>query len=382
MMPARLSRTTPVDVAFVVHVMQMAGAERLVVETITRLGRRINPTVFCLDALGTLGEELRARGVEVEVLDRQPGVDVRVSLRLAAALRRRGIRVVHAHQYTPFFYSALAKMRLLGALGVILTEHGRHFPDVVGARRRTVNRVCLSRLADRVNAVCAFSADALARHDGFPRERIEVIPNGVDFRSEEYAGTRRVARVLAGLPPFGRVIVSIGRFHPVKDHETLIRGFAHVRDRLPDVGLLLAGDGPLRGQIEALVDRLRLSDRVRFLGVRRDVPVLLRAADAFCLTSLSEAASLTVLEAMAAGTPMVLTNVGGNPELARHDREAFLVPRGDAAAVGAALVELLTNTPRAERMGAAATRRVREMFALEATIDRYFALYLELAGAA
>jgi glycosyltransferase involved in cell wall biosynthesis len=370
----------PIRVAFVVHVMQMAGAERLVVETIRRLGPRIEPTVCCLDALGTLGAELRTQGVTVEVLDRKPGLDLGVARRLARVLHARGVDVVHAHQYTPFFYAALAKLQLAGRPRVILTEHGRHFPDVVSGRRRSLNAWALSRLADRINAVCGFSAGALASHDGFPEDRIEIIPNGVELDDFSAELPRQAARRAARLPDDGPLVVSIARFHPVKDQATLVRGFAHAVTQVPEARLILAGDGPLRPNLEQLATELGVADRVHFLGIRTDVPQLLQAADVFCLTSLSEAASLTVLEAMAAARPIVLTDVGGNPELVRNGHEGLLVPRGDAAAVGAAIVRLMTDTALADRLSAAAASRVRSEYPLSATIGRYYELYEELAA--
>jgi L-malate glycosyltransferase len=375
-----LPRHSPIAVAFIVHTMQMAGAERLVVETIRRLGARIEPTVCCLDGLGTLGAELRDQGIDVEVLGRRPGLDLGVARRLAHVLRARRVEVVHAHQYTPFFYAALAKLQVGRRVRVILTEHGRHYPDVVSNRRRSLNAWALSRLADRINAVCGFSAGALASHDGFPRDRIEVIPNGVELSDFATGLTRDAARRAAGLPQSGQLIVSIARFHPVKDQATLVRGFAAVASTFRDARLILVGDGPLKPQLEQLAGELAIADRVHFLGVRTDVPLLLQAADVFCLTSLSEAASLTVLEAMAAAVPIVLTNVGGNPELVRDGVEGLLVPRGDGAAAGAAIGRLLSNAALAERLAGAAAARVRAQYPLAATIGRYFELYSELAA--
>jgi L-malate glycosyltransferase len=373
-MPSPELPASSIRVGFVVHVMQMAGAERLVLETITRLGPRIVPIIFCLDAQGLLGEELAQRGIDVVVLGRRPGLDLAVAKRLGHEIRRRGVRVVHAHQYTPFFYAALAKLWPGPRFRLILTEHGRHYPDVVSSKRRLINRAFLSRFADRVNAVCAFSADALAERDGFDRRSIEIIPNGVDIAAHAGATTRA-----ADLPPDRRHVIAIARFHPVKDHATLLRGFAHVARRIDDVDLVLAGEGPLRHDLESLAATLGITARVRFLGVRRDIPALLRGSDVFALTSVSEAASLTVLEAMAGGLPIVLTAVGGNPELVRHDQEGLLVPRGDARAVGDALESMLTDETRARRLGENAARRVRDHFRLEQTIERYFALYQELA---
>ncbi|HVS40424.1 MAG TPA: glycosyltransferase, partial [Gemmataceae bacterium] len=173
------SRThrTKTRVGFVLHAMQVAGAEVLVAETIRRLSGRVTPVIFCLDAVGAIGERLRAEGVEVVCLGRRPGRDWRVAWRLARLLRGHAVEVIHAHQYTPFFYAALAKLLCRRPPRLIFTEHGRHYPDIVSRLRRTVNRLVLHRLADAVNACCAFSAASLDRVEGFPARRIEVIEN-------------------------------------------------------------------------------------------------------------------------------------------------------------------------------------------------------------
>ncbi len=114
--------------------------------------------------------------------------------------------------------------------------------------------------------------------------------------------------------------------------------------------------------------------------MRGDVPELLQAADIFCLTSLSEAASLTILEAMAAGLPIVATAVGGNPELVRDRHDGLLVPRGDDRAVAQAILALASNPNEAARMGASARQRVEEAFTLEQTVDAYLDLYCRVAG--
>src|SRR5262249_42429439 len=163
----------------------------------------------------------------------------------AAEVRRRGISVVHAHQYTPFFYGGIAA-RLSGVRPrVIFTEHGRHFPDVVSTRRRLANKWFLDRLADHVNAVSEFSARSLSRVDGFSRSRIEVIPNGVDLPRYGRVADLRSLREHLGLDSERRYITTVARFHPVKDHRTLFYAFAEVAPLRRDVDLLLAGDGPL-----------------------------------------------------------------------------------------------------------------------------------------
>jgi L-malate glycosyltransferase len=370
----------PIRVGFVLHAMQIAGAEVLVRETIRRLGSRIVPTIFCLDSVGQLGEEHLAAGGDLVCLHRKPGRDFKVSWKLAREVGRRGIDAIHAHQYTPFFYAALAKPLTNPRPKLILTEHGRHYPDLVSPKRRATNRLVLDRFADAVNACCRFAATALRDVDGFRGDRIEVIENGIAV--ERYGPASDIAeqKRKLGFDPDRRFIVHVARHHAVKDQPMLLRGFAAMAAERPDVDLLMAGDGPLRGELEGLARSLGIADRVKFLGIRKDVPELLRVAEVFALTSVSEAASLTLLEAMATGLPVVVTNVGGNPEIVRHEREGLLVPRGDWAACGDAFRRLFREPALAKALGFAARDRVRERYRQEQTIDAYHALYRRVTG--
>ncbi|MEZ5316507.1 MAG: glycosyltransferase, partial [Vicinamibacterales bacterium] len=207
-------RAAPVRVGFVLHVMQVAGAEVLVAETIRRLGARIEPVVLCLDAVGALGAIVQAEGVEVVAFDRQPGLDLGVARRMARVIRARRLQVLHAHQYTPFFYGAIAARLARVGTRVVFTEHGRHYPDVVSAKRRLVNRLVLRHLADRITSVSDFGARALADHDGFVGRPIEVIENGIDPERYEPAGDRDALRARLGLAASRRYVAAIARFHP------------------------------------------------------------------------------------------------------------------------------------------------------------------------
>ncbi len=375
-----MTSALPIRVGFVLHVMQVAGAEVLVDETIRRLGPRIDPVVFCLDSVGTLGQRLLADKIPVIAYGRRPGLDWSVPRRMAADIRSRRVQIVHAHQYTPFFYGAIAA-RLSGVRPrVIFTEHGRHYPDVVSARRRWLNRIVFNRLADDINAVCEFSATSLARQDGFRRDRIHVIPNGIDFPKYSHEVDAADLRRRLDLDPARKYVICVARFHPVKDHQTLIEAFARVAAERHDVDLLLVGDGELRNNLTKQCHDLGLDARVRFLGIRDDVADLLRAADVFTLTSVSEAASITLLEAMATGLPVVVTAVGGNPEIVRDGIDGLLAPRKDAVSIGRALARLLDDPALARRLGASAAARVNAEYRLDRTVDSYYELYALHAG--
>ncbi len=371
----------PLRIGFVLHVMQVAGAEVLVREIIRRLDRRIDPTIFCLDGVGRIGEEMQAAGIDLVCFNRQPGRDWGVSRRMAAAIRARNLDIVHAHQYSPFFYAALAMLLVPRRPKLILTEHGRHFPDTVSPLRRAVNRLVLDRFADAVTACCHFSATGLCKTDGFAGGRIEIIENGIEV--DRYGPPQEQVQLKRslGLDEHRKYLIHVARHHPVKDQATLLRGFAQAAPEMPGVDLMMVGDGPLRADLEQLAIELRVPNRVKFLGIRSDIPDLMRVADAFALTSLSEAASLTLLEAMASGLPAIVTDVGGNPEIVRHEREGLLFPRRDARACAAALRRLYGAPEFARKLGEAGRTRVLTHYRLDQTVTAYEHLYHRLVCA-
>ena len=363
------------------HVMQVAGAEVLVKQITERLGDMIEPTVLCLDDVGQLGYELRQAGVPVVVLDRKPGLDRQVAKRLAEEVKQRGIEVLHAHQYTPFFYSALARLLHRCPARILFTEHGRHFPDVVSWKRHWANRLVLQRFADVSTGCCDFSSEALRRVEGFPRAI--TLRNGVDLSGLPARGDRSEQQALRqrlGLDPDRPYAACIARFHPIKDHPTLIRAWAKVIESIPDARLLLVGDGQERQACEQLSRQLGLGESVEFWGIRGDVADILRAVDVFTLTSISEAASLTLLEAMASECPAVVTDVGGNGEHVSEGIEGYLVPRGDDARLAERLIELLSDPDRAQQMGQLARQRVVRQFELTDVIRAYGDHYRALVG--
>lgn len=368
-----------IRVGFVLHVMQVAGAEVLVTQMIDQLSNDIEPTIFCLDSTGALGEKLLTRGIPVVVLGRKPGMDLQVAKKLSAEVYKRRIQVLHAHQYTPFFYSALSRIRYGAKTKILFTEHGRHYPDIVSTKRRLANRWLLQRYAEVSTACCDFSAAALRNNEGFPRAI--TLRNGVDLTKLCPRGNRSERTVLReklGMSASTPYAACIARFHPVKDHPTLIRAWKTVVEKLPEAKLLFIGDGEQRSSCEKLSHELGLTDSIEFWGIRDDIPVILQAIDTFALTSVSEAASLTLLEAMASGVPSVLTDVGGNAEHVRHGEEGFLAPRGCSKEIARHLILLLSDGQLANAMGLKARHRVEQNFNLKDVIEEYANYYRAL----
>jgi L-malate glycosyltransferase len=370
-----------IRVGFVMHVMQVAGAEVLVTQMIERLSAEIDATVFCLDALGELGQRLQNNGVPVVVLNRKPGFDRGLIRKLAKEVRDREIQVLHAHQYTPFFYAALARAFGGCKTKIVFTEHGRHYPDIVSWKRRLVNKFFLQRYADVSTACCDFSARAVEANEGF--NQVVTLRNGVDINLLPPRGSQESQSALRqrlGLNPNIKYVACVARFHPVKDHATLLRAWKHVVDQLPNVKLLLVGDGPDKQACQEKCREWGITDRVEFWGIRHDIADILRAVDVFALTSVSEAASLTLLEAMASECPCVVTDVGGNGEHLKAEVHGFLAPRGDDVAIAKHLCKLLQDEHLSTTMGAAARQQVVEHFTMTKTVEAYKAHFQQLTS--
>lgn len=366
-----------IRVLHVLHGLNRAGAEQLVFNLAMEGRRSMATAVACLDEEGPLASDLRREGMPVYWTRRREGLDLRQIFRIAAIIRAFDPHVVHCHQYTPFFYGRLAAGWARRGR-VLFTEHGRHVPDIVSVRRRLINRF-LVRGTDRITGVCEFSRRCLVEREGLPADRIETIYNGVDVARFE-GRDRQACRRMLDLPGEQPIAIHVGTLRPVKDHATSLRAFARVRQACPDAVLLLVGDGPERAACERLAVDLGIGQAVRFLGQRSDIPELLGAADVLVMTSVSEAHSVSLLEAMAAGLPVVATRVGGNPETVLDGQTGFLADSGDVDGIAAAIVRLLRDDELRRRMGHAGRDRVRAYFTQSAMHERYMAIYRELAG--
>jgi sugar transferase (PEP-CTERM/EpsH1 system associated) len=372
----------PVRILQVVHSLIVGGTERVVCD----LARAFNDgefrtSVCCLDGLGEFGEELRNEGIRVHVLDRKPGLDLSLTLKLRDIYRQDQIDFVHAHQYTPYFYAALAAFRA-GLLPVIFTEHGRHWPDRLRIKRAIANQF-LRMTTPAYTAVSDFSRQSLVRYEKIPGRAIQVIYNGIRLNGARHdANDRERIRQEAGINSQDLLVLSVGRLDPIKDFATLIRAFASVVRELPNAFLWIAGDGDAtyKQSLEQLVGELGLSQNVKFLGTRRDVESLLDACDLFALSSITEASSMTVLEAMAMRRAVLATCTGGNPELVIPGDTGMLVPVGDVSAMAEAMLRLLKDPEQRERMGRNGSQKVKNNFSWDLSLAQYRDLYRSISG--
>jgi glycosyltransferase involved in cell wall biosynthesis len=359
------------------------GAEEHALSILTKM--RAHGFEPCLAAPGALIEamepNLSAAGVKCLPLEFSSRLDVLTGARLLRFIRRENIAILHCHLFTASL-SGAGVARMAGVGAVLETCHG---PEVwrMGKGLRAsfwVDRQ-VGRLVDKYIAVSHAAARHLIETKRVPKDKIRVIHNGRDLdRFGSTNSQRRTAtRNSLGLRD-EPTIMTLARLDEQKGHRHLIDALAKVAAHRPDVVTILVGEGPLEHPLRAQCAALGLTDRIRFLGYRRDVPELFEAADMVVLPSLYEGLPLVAIEALAAGRPMVATEVDGTPEVVIHEKTGLLVPPANPTALAAAIERLLDSPELASRLAADGRKFVRENFALQRQIDETVALYSELTG--
>jgi glycosyltransferase involved in cell wall biosynthesis len=357
--------------------MPVGGAEDLVAAMVRGLDpQRFRAAVATLGPPGPVGQELRARGYEVVSL----GLDIKrtSTWRVVAAVRRllKAARpdILHTHLYHPNFYGRLGSLGL-GLTGVVAAVHNSY--TRVKFHRRGWNFL-LSWASDRVLVGSAQVWQDVRRYDGVPASRLLLMPYGIPLAELETHLSREEARERLGLSRGGLVVGSVGRLEEQKGHAHLLAALPELRRQIPDLVVLLVGEGRQEEALRRQVRKLGLESTVQFLGTRRDLPAIFRALDIFVQPSLWEGLPLALLKAMGAGLPVVATRVSGSREALEDGVNGCLVAPGDPEALARAILQLHRQPEARRRLGGAARGTVAARYSLEAMLQRLEELYLDL----
>lgn len=374
----------PIKVLHVAHSLDIGGTEKVVYDLIRTLNRDVvSSAIACIDHLGHFGAALQHEGYKVFVLGRNPGIDRNLIGRLAQIVREGEFDVIHAQQYTPYFYSLMSCFWLTARVRhrpkLVFTEHGIAHPYKKKLRRLLLNPVLFS-FASSINTISRYTKNLLVEYDNYPPHRTAVIPNGVDITRFSQTTDPSSLREAVGLTSTTPVVGVVARLDPVKNHPMLFRAFKTVLHHRPECRLLVIGNGPEEGALKDLAESLEIHDRVLFLGARQDIPSLLQIVDVFALPSFSEGMSAALIESMAAGVPIVATDVGGNSEVVEHNVTGYLIPDNDETAMADRLLDLLRNPETRWRMGEAGRRRAAQLFSLQTMVNAYTDIYMHVAG--
>ena len=374
-----------VNILFVITQMGMGGSERLVHNLALRLDRsRFNPSVAWLVGSEAL-KEYEDLQVPLHYVPKTKRVDFSTMRRLARIIDSESIDIVNAQHFMPTIYSYYG-CKLGAKAALVFTAHSRWEIEDTSLKWRVAGGYLLRRI-DASVGVSPDVSSAIQSVFKTKASQTVTIENGVDTdlfgREKDVQGLRRSL----GLTDRDIVIGTVGNLKTVKNHLLLLQAFAKVSEELESVKLLIVGRGSMlesddtEDDLRLFVDEHRLAERVLFLGYRTDIAGLLQVMDIFCLTSLREGLPISLMEAMAAGLPVVGTNVQGIRDVITPNVDGILVELGDVTALKVALIGLIRDEQRRNNLGRAGHEKAVQKYSLQRCVREYEQLFLSLANA-
>lgn len=355
------------SICYLITELDPGGAEKALFELATRLDReRYAVSVGSLTDEGEVAGRLRDAGVDVFSIGMRHTLCPFAALRLRRELRKRRPQLLHC-----FLFHANLAGRLVGRwAGVPLIMNSVRVEEQRASHLR-LDRMTRGRV-DLEVCVSESTRRYTAQHARMPQDKLAVVPNGIDLaRFDDVPDTPTDW----GLDAPGPVIAWVGRLDKQKDPFTFLCAAGRVLRRFPDATFAMAGDGPLREEVEARIEEMGLGERVTLLGRIDDVRPLLKRSSLLALSSVWEGMPNVVLEAMASARPVVSTAVGGAPELVEEGETGFLAPPRHACALADGMARLLGDPDRASAMGRAGRERVEHSFTIDRTVAAWEALY-------
>lgn len=367
-----------VRVLYLIVDLTVGGAEDHLLSLARNIDRtRFLPFVCCIGRKGPIGAEIEAAGVPVEELGklRKGGFDREIVHRIRALIRRERIDLVHAHMYHANLYGRLAAFR--EGVPAVISVHNTY------VRPKILRRVLNGWLARRTPFVLAGSEairDDIVRFDRVPPGKIRVVPYGVDVEKFNSALSRDEARERLGLPADRFLVGTVGRLEEQKGQKYLIEAVGRLRRERKEMTLAIVGSGREEDRLRDQATREGIGDAVLFLGTRRDLPELFRAMDVFAFPSLWEGFPIALLSAMAAGLPVIVTPVGGVPEVVKDGINGLIVPAGDPFALAEAIRKVQEDPAGASGLGRAAAATIRDRYSHRTTARRIMEIYEQVLG--
>jgi glycosyltransferase involved in cell wall biosynthesis len=362
----------------VIYSLYRGGAERVIETQLLGCDRQHYEHLVCaITSGGDLIDRMANAGARVFLLGKRRRGDFTAMTKLANLIRREKIELLHLHNSPGMFWGTLGQSLSGTGVPIVRTEHNPYLPETLPA----LYRFLYPRFTKRTSRVICVSERVRASFvEAFPRlaDRFIEIPNGIRMEDFEKLPPRHECRAQFHLAPGMKLIGTVGRMTPVKNHKLLIEALFHVRQKVPEVSLAIIGEGELREQLGAYAADLGVSEYVSLVKETKKIDFFYGALDVFCLSSNSEGMPLTLLEALASGVPIVSTDVGGIPEIIESGKTGMLVPKGSAKALAERIMELLLDPARAMALALNGREMVRTRFPAQKMIKATEQVYKEV----
>lgn len=335
------------NVMLITHDLAIGGLQQVVVNICNRIDKnKFNVKVMCLRNLGEYTDEINRLGIQIYYLPHKKSIsDYFKFLFVAKILRKEKIKVIHTHNTQPFLDGTLGAI-LSGVKTIIHTDHARNFPD---KKKYMIAERILSKFAFKVVGVSEHTCKNLNKYEKISKGKIAVINNGILYEKYNIKINNKKKKEQLSIKTDGYIIGLCVRLSNQKGITYLLRAMPKIINMYPDILLLIAGDGKRRKNLEEESINLNIEKNVKFLGGRVDIPEILQLLTLYTLPSLWEGMPMALLEAMAAGVPIVTTNVGGIPKMIKHGFNGLIVDPQNHEKLGDAILKLLDDRKLREK---------------------------------
>ncbi len=358
----------------ITHDLALGGLQQVVVTICKTIDTSLfEPTVLCLRELGEYAAEIEKLGIAVRLLpQKKNGVDYFAFVNVARLIKREKIDVIHTHNTQPFIDGVLGGL-LAGVKTMVHTDHARDFPD---KRRYMMAERLLSHFVYKVVAVSDHTAINLRTYEKIPARKLTVIPNGIHGSAYSLVIDKVKKREELGIARTGPIIGIGVRLCEQKGLTYLIQAMPEIIKSFPDCTLVIAGKGPLENDLLEEAEEAGIAGQVKFIGMRLDIPELLKLFDVYVLPSLWEGMPMVLLEAMAAGCPIVATDVGGVSSVIKHEETGLLIEQKNPGAIAEAIKRILSEPSLKNKITAQARDEFNARFDSKVMTGLYEKLYL------
>jgi glycosyltransferase involved in cell wall biosynthesis len=362
----------------ITHDLDFGGLQQVVVNICKTIDRnRFDVSVLCLRKLGVFVAEVEKLGIKVILLpQKNNGTDYFSFLKVAKILRQEKIDIIHTHNTQPFIDGTIGSL-MSGIKTIVHTDHSRNFPD---KRRYMFAEWLMSHFVYKVVGVSEYTSNNLIKYEKISPKKVITIPNGIDSSRFNIDIDKEKKKKELGIQKDGPVIGLGVRLTEQKGITYLLKAMPEIIRHFPDITLLIAGEGPLEEKLKKEAVDLEIEQNVIFAGPRLDMPELLKLFDLYVMPSLWEGLPMVLLEAMAAGCPIVATNVGGNYMAITHGENGSLIEPGNPRKLAFEIIKVLED----DRLRNTYREKGKEIFALKFSAEKmtrqYERLYLRHAN--
>lgn len=364
-----------IKIVHISHDLDLGGLQRVIVNICKTIDHSVfDVSVICLRGLGCFTSEIERLGITVYLVpQKKHGTDYLSFLKVAKLLRKIKPDVIHTHNTQPFIDGVIGAL-LCGVKRIIHTDHARSFPD---KRRYMFAEWVMSHFAFKVVGVSDHTSMNLIKYEHISASKIETIPNGIDPAAYQIQIDKSKKRKELGLPKSGPILGVAVRLCEQKGVSCLLKAMVSVVKHFPQVILIIAGDGELRSELENEAKQLGIQSNVFFLGLRLDIAELLKLFDIYVLPSLWEGLPMILLEAMAAGCPVIASNVGGVSSAIITGKTGILVSPAELVQLTDAIIKLLSDGHIREEYSKNGLKIFYERFDSKIAVQRYSQLYVQ-----